>query len=273
MVPVSEQQVFAADHDAAAGQLAAVYPSDGSPDLDYPVLRVGSPPAADRAAVTAVVAALTSPQARAAARAAGFRTPGGAPPPGAGPTTGISATAPRQLRLDPKDVAGLIAHLSSLAAPSRLLAVFDVSTSMRQPGGPWHPDHPGPRRRRERTRAVPRHVRHRAVDLRPPAARRTTTGTSCCPPARSRPPPAERPSGTRSARARQPAGAVVPRRHGPLRHDPRGGPGGAGRLPARLGEQRRDRDRRRATRTSARSAWPTWSSPCAPRSIPTGRSR
>lgn len=135
MVPVSEQQVFAADHDAAAGQLAAVYPSDGSPDLDYPVLRVGSPPAADRAAVTAVVAALTSPQARAAARAAGFRTPGGAPPPGAGPTTGISATAPRQLRLDPKDVAGLIAHLSSLAAPSRLLAVFDVSTSMSSPAG------------------------------------------------------------------------------------------------------------------------------------------
>jgi hypothetical protein len=112
-----------------------VYPSDGSPDLDYPVLRVGTPPSADRAAVGAVVAALTSAPARAAARAAGFRTAGGAAPPGAGPTTGIAATAPRQLRLDPKDVVGLLARLSSLAAPSRLLAVFDVSTSMKNPVG------------------------------------------------------------------------------------------------------------------------------------------
>ncbi|MDQ1660829.1 MAG: Ca-activated chloride channel, partial [Blastococcus sp.] len=103
LVPASEQQVFAADHSAAAGQLAAVYPSDGSPDLDYPILRVGPPPSADRAAVTAVVAALTSAQARTAVRAAGFRTPDGAAPPGAGLATGISATAPRQLRLDPKD--------------------------------------------------------------------------------------------------------------------------------------------------------------------------
>ena len=130
LVPVSEQQVFTADHGAADGQLAAVYPSDGSPDLDYPILRVGTPPSTDRAAVSAVVAALTSAPARAAAHAAGFRTAGGGAPPGAGPTTGIAATAPRQLRLDPKDVVGLLARLSNLAAPSRLLAVFDVSTSM-----------------------------------------------------------------------------------------------------------------------------------------------
>jgi Ca-activated chloride channel family protein len=135
LVPVSEQQVFAADHSAAAGQLAAVYPSDGSPELDYPILRVGSPPSADRAAVTAVVATLTSAQARTAVRAAGFRTADGAAPPGAGLATGISATIPRQLRIDPQDVVGLLARLSSLAAPSRLLAVFDVSTSMRSPVG------------------------------------------------------------------------------------------------------------------------------------------
>jgi hypothetical protein len=135
LVPASEQQVFAADHSAAAGQLAAVYPSDGSPDLDYPILRVGSPSAADRSAVSAVVAALTSAQARTAVRASGFRTADGAAPPGAGLATGISLTAPRQLRLAPKDVVGLLARLSSLVAPSRLLAVFDVSTSMRSPAG------------------------------------------------------------------------------------------------------------------------------------------
>jgi hypothetical protein len=135
LVPVSEQQVFAADSSAAAGQLAAVYPSDGSPDLDYPILRVGSPPAADRAAVDSVVSALTSAQARTAVRAAGFRAADGSAPPGAGLATGISAATPRRLGIDPKDVAGLLTRLSSLAAPSRLLAVFDVSTSMRSPVG------------------------------------------------------------------------------------------------------------------------------------------
>ena len=39
-MPVSEQEVYA--HNTAAGdsQLVAVYPSDGSPMLDYPVIRL-----------------------------------------------------------------------------------------------------------------------------------------------------------------------------------------------------------------------------------------
>jgi hypothetical protein len=136
LVPVSEQEVFATDRGTPHAKLTAVYPSDGSPVLDYPVLEVGAPPSGERAAVDAVARALTSPAARAAVRTAGFRTGDGAAPPGAGPDTGIQASAPKPLPLDPQDVAGLFTRLSSLAAPSRLLAVFDVSASME--GAVWN---------------------------------------------------------------------------------------------------------------------------------------
>ena len=41
LVPVSEQEVFAANAGTEDPALVAVYPSEGSPALDYPVLRVG----------------------------------------------------------------------------------------------------------------------------------------------------------------------------------------------------------------------------------------
>jgi hypothetical protein len=135
LVPVSEQEVFTTDKGTPHPKLTPVYPSDGSPMLDYPVFRVGSPPSGERAAVAAVARVLTSQEAGTAVRAAGFRTGDGAAPAGAGPDTGIQAKAPKPVPLDPKDVAGLFTRLSSLAAPSRLLAVFDVSTSMRSPVG------------------------------------------------------------------------------------------------------------------------------------------
>lgn len=135
LVPTTEQEVFMTNGGIPHPTLTAVYPSDGSPVLDYPVLEVGTPSAADRAAVAAVARELTSSAARSAAAKAGFRTGKGIAPPGAGPDTGIQAAAPKLMTLDPKDVAGLVARLSSLAAPSRLLAVFDVSTSMNAPVG------------------------------------------------------------------------------------------------------------------------------------------
>lgn len=132
IVPVSEQQVFRTDQDARKPSLIAVYPTEGAPFLDYPVLRVGTPP---RAATDAVVRVLTSARARTAMGNAGFRGPDGAPPPGAGARTGIQKAAPVAVTLDPAEVQGLFTRLSSLAKPSRLLAVFDVSTSMKAPVG------------------------------------------------------------------------------------------------------------------------------------------
>jgi Bacterial extracellular solute-binding protein/von Willebrand factor type A domain len=130
LVPVSEQEVYATNRDAEDSSLVAVYPSDGSPSLDYPVVRVGSAGGHQDAAVAATVQVLTSEAARTATRDAGFRDQEGAAPRGAGEGTGIQEAAPTALQLDPAGVQTLVARLSSLAAPSRILAVFDVSASM-----------------------------------------------------------------------------------------------------------------------------------------------
>src|SRR4051794_25379381 len=131
LVPASEQEVWS----RAGGEsgLVAVYPADGSPALDYPVLRVGSPSGARQAAVDAVVARLTSVAARERGRAAGFRAAGGTAPSDA--RGAIRAEAPAVLAVDPADVQPLLDRLASLSAPSRILAVFDASTSMRAPVG------------------------------------------------------------------------------------------------------------------------------------------
>jgi hypothetical protein len=133
LVPVSEQQVYTTTA-ADSSQLVAVYPSDGSPYLDYPVVRVGSPSADRSAAVDAVVARLSSGTAHEKARDAGFRDPDGTAPSGAA-DRGLVTAAPKPITLDPADVRTLLTRLASLTAPSRILAVFDVSTSMEAPVG------------------------------------------------------------------------------------------------------------------------------------------
>ncbi|MGR6967139.1 VWA domain-containing protein [Geodermatophilus sp. URMC 61] len=134
LVPVSEQEVWAANADAEDPQLVAVYPQEGSPGLDYPLIRVGTASAADAAAVDAAVRALTSDAARTAALEAGFRGTDGTPPADA-EAAGIREAAPQALQLDPGQVQALLAQLSELSAPSRILTVFDVSTSMEAPAG------------------------------------------------------------------------------------------------------------------------------------------
>jgi hypothetical protein len=134
LVPVSEQEVWAANADAEDPQLVAVYPEEGSPGLDYPLVRVGSASAPDAAAVDAAVRALTSDAARSAVLEAGFRDTDGTAPAGA-EAAGIREAAPQALPLDPAEVQALLAQLSELAAPSRILTVFDISTSMEAPAG------------------------------------------------------------------------------------------------------------------------------------------
>ncbi|MGY1735290.1 VWA domain-containing protein [Geodermatophilus sp. SYSU D00684] len=133
LVPVSEQEVISVNRGAEDPQLVAVYPAEGSPELDYPVLRVGSPGDDDRAAVDAVVRALTSEAARTAVLAAGFRDADGTAPTDPGP--GVQEQAPEVLPVDAEQVQGLLAELARLAAPSRLLTVIDVSQSMEAPAG------------------------------------------------------------------------------------------------------------------------------------------
>ncbi|WP_243737622.1 substrate-binding domain-containing protein [Blastococcus xanthinilyticus] len=134
LVPVSEQEIYALNQAGEDSSLVAVYPEQGSPVLDYPVLRVGTPEGDQAEAVAAVVEALTSDAARTAALEAGFRDADGTAPPEA-EAAGIRAAAPTTLELDPAGVQALVAQLSSLADPSRILTVFDVSTSMEAPVG------------------------------------------------------------------------------------------------------------------------------------------
>ena len=134
LVPVSEQEVLATNRAAGSESLLAVYPSDGSPALDYPLLRVPVDEDA-QPAVDAVVEALTADSAAEAVRAAGFRDQQGTAPEGAGPATGVQEAAPAVLQLDAAALQGLLGRLSSLATPSRLLTVIDVSTSMNAPAG------------------------------------------------------------------------------------------------------------------------------------------
>ena len=128
---LSEQEVLATNREAGTTALVAMYPADGSPVLDYPVLRVGAEDRAMRAAVDAVVGVLTSDEAQRAAQDLGFRGADGAPP--TGDLAGIREEAPEELGLDATAVQQLLSRLASLATPSRLLAVLDVSTSMRAP--------------------------------------------------------------------------------------------------------------------------------------------
>lgn len=134
LVPVGEYQVYATNRMSPGSSLVAVYPSEGSPSLDYPIMTVGSPTGDAAAAVAAAVRRLTSGTARTAAVAAGFRDRNGSGPADAG-RAGIAQAAPPAVKLDPAAVQALVARLSSLAAPSRILAVFDVSASMEAPVG------------------------------------------------------------------------------------------------------------------------------------------
>jgi hypothetical protein len=126
----TEQDIVAANRAAGAANAVAVYATDGVPQLDYPVVRVGSPSGAQADAVSAVVTALTSDTARRLVLDAGFRDADGHPPAGAGDASGTQAELPGVLPLSAPQVWSLADRIAQLAAPSRMLAVIDVSESM-----------------------------------------------------------------------------------------------------------------------------------------------
>ena len=147
--------------------------------------------------------------------------------------TGIREEAPAALELDPAAVQALLARLSSLAAPSRILAVFDVSKSMEAPVG-------------DGTRAtLARDAAKATLSLVPgdfalglwvfayQLAGRPGLGRAGAHPRAGR--RGRRPHAARRHRraARQHPRPAHPRRDGPLRHDAGRGPRGAGRTSTR----------------------------------------
>lgn len=133
LVPTTEQSVLAQRRGGLTA-LRMVYPKDATPVLDYPLLTVadGRWPPVLAAAVTDAVTALRSPAAQAAFVGQGFRA-GTAVPDGEDVAT--SGLRPFPLPGGP-DVERLVAGLATLAVPTRMLAVVDVSQSMAGAIGP-----------------------------------------------------------------------------------------------------------------------------------------
>lgn len=138
LVPVTEQQVVAMNLTRVGSQLAAVYPKDGSPIIDYPLVRVrpGSldtpVPKAQEQAVADVAVRLTSSDAVSAATADGFRatTDTGIPAAGVDPNP-VRPIAPPSAA----DLAAVDAVLRAVARPMRMLALVDASLSMAADAG------------------------------------------------------------------------------------------------------------------------------------------
>lgn len=113
------------------GGLVEIHPVGLPTALDFPILRVGRP--SDDPVVSAgadlVVQALTAKAASQAAASTGF----GPPSPAVVPRT---AAERAKLQATGQKVAGFVTELRTLALPTRLLTVVDVSLSMNQPAQP-----------------------------------------------------------------------------------------------------------------------------------------
>lgn len=123
LVPATEQQVFTAGRGSAVTRLVAVRPGDATAVLDHPITRLDTPEreaGVEAAAVEGVVRLLES-QGREAALADGFR----APLRDRADADGVVAA------VTPADLDALVEQLTALNRPSRVLALFDASASMR----------------------------------------------------------------------------------------------------------------------------------------------
>jgi Ca-activated chloride channel homolog len=132
-VASTEQAIVAINRDSPREVLRPVYPSEGSPFLDFPVVRLAEAEQtpARRAATDLVLDALLSPKAREAAHAAGLRDPDGGTPPTS--QRGLPATAKRMAMPPRAELSRFMVRWSALAIPSRILTVIDVSLSMKSP--------------------------------------------------------------------------------------------------------------------------------------------
>jgi hypothetical protein len=130
----TEQAVFAHDRQLGRREVVAVYPQEGTIDLDHPVVRLtrpGEPPGTDEA-VNGFEAALRTPAALQQFTEAGFRGPDGTAPSEWTDSDGVSRTAPRLLPVPtPAVAAQLLRVWSVITVDARMLTVFDVSSSMR----------------------------------------------------------------------------------------------------------------------------------------------
>ncbi|MEU4237572.1 substrate-binding domain-containing protein [Actinoplanes sp. NPDC026619] len=135
LAPLSEADVITYNAGGPATRLAALYPKTASVALDYPfAIMPGVDPQVVGAA-TELRASLNSPAFLADLAKAGVRGPAGQAGAGFATPAGAPAVIPPPAATDPKAVAGAITQLlgswTAITQPGRMLAVFDVSESMK----------------------------------------------------------------------------------------------------------------------------------------------
>ncbi|HEU5031158.1 MAG TPA: substrate-binding domain-containing protein [Spirillospora sp.] len=131
-----ERAVFAYNAAHAADPAVAVYPSEGSVFLDYPVTVLGKDPAKVRAG-RLFQKALTSGASRADVRRLGLRTPDGAAPASFTARTGVDPRVPHALAAPSASaVAQTMQAWAQLSLSIRMLSIMDVSGSMAEPVAP-----------------------------------------------------------------------------------------------------------------------------------------
>uniref|UniRef100_UPI001E64A0BA substrate-binding domain-containing protein n=1 Tax=Catenulispora rubra TaxID=280293 RepID=UPI001E64A0BA len=130
--PASEQEVFRYNSRKPAVPLAALYPSDGSASLDYPLVVLNGADNAHAMAANALLTFLRT-TAQDALRQQGFRSPDGAPSQvlAADPELHGSRLA-AATRADHGQAPQALALWATLTRQLRMLAVVDVSGSMAQ---------------------------------------------------------------------------------------------------------------------------------------------
>ena len=132
LIAISEQAIFVANGGNADPNLVAVYPRDGSPVLDFPIVRsrTTNRPAGEERGLDLVLARLTSPQAGQIAARDGFRSTLNT-----GPNAGGLSREPVQAITPPPagQITRLLRRIELLNRPSQILTVIDVSQSMSAP--------------------------------------------------------------------------------------------------------------------------------------------
>lgn len=132
LAPLSEADVIAYNAGRPATELAALYPSPAAAVLDYPYAVMPGVDPRKAAAATAFHQALGSESFRADLARAGVRGPGGTTGPGfAAPKGAPEIAPPPKAPAGAKVVGQLLGSWTAITQPGRMLAVFDVSGSMK----------------------------------------------------------------------------------------------------------------------------------------------
>lgn len=121
LLPISEREVLRVNKSRPESRLTSVYPTGGSPMMDYPFVKLGKADANRTKFLKAAYQKLREEQVQEQFRREGFRLTSSDKPNNGG------------MGLDRDSTAELMLLLEKLAKPSKILTVWEATKSMRQP--------------------------------------------------------------------------------------------------------------------------------------------